>query len=232
MLASSAQRILAGLGEDAVVLDVGGWNRPFGRADWVIDLMPHSTRGESHGWDSEDRFTEGTWVERDICAREPWPFADQQFDFAVCSQTLEDIRDPVWVCEELSRVAKAGYIEVPSRLEEQTWGINGEWVGWSHHHWLVDLAENEAHFTLKPHFLHARPDLQLPLETLQGFAPEGRTATLFWRQELRAEDRIHYSAQELESYLRAALDEAGLKARSPRNGRGLFARVRTALGGS
>jgi hypothetical protein len=24
-----------------VVLDVGGWGRPFKRADWVLDLMPY-----------------------------------------------------------------------------------------------------------------------------------------------------------------------------------------------
>ena len=54
---------------------------------------------------------------------------DGFFDFAICSHTLEDVCDPVWVCEELARVAKAGYIEVPSRLEEQAWSFQGPWVG-------------------------------------------------------------------------------------------------------
>ena len=82
-----------------------------------------------------------TWVTRDICAREPWPFEDGAFDFVVCSHTLEDLRDPVWVCGELQRVARAGYIEVPSRLEEQSWNVQGPWVGWGHHHWLIDVGE-------------------------------------------------------------------------------------------
>ena len=52
---------------------------------------------------------------------EPWPFADDFFDFAVCTFTLEDVRDPIRVCEEMSRVAKAGYVEVPSLLDELSW---------------------------------------------------------------------------------------------------------------
>ena len=57
----------------------------------------------------------------------------------ICSHTLEDVRDPIWVCSEIQRVAKAGYIEVPSRLEEQSYGFQGPWVGWGHHHWLIEV---------------------------------------------------------------------------------------------
>src|SRR5215212_2730078 len=118
------------LDAEAVVLDVGGWASPLARADWVIDLMPHETRGLYGESDpARERFSGERWVERDICARDPWPFADGQFDFAVCSHTLEDVRDPVWVCSELARVARAGYVEVPSRLEEQAFGVHGPWVG-------------------------------------------------------------------------------------------------------
>src|SRR5882672_6252258 len=143
MLAASREEILSRLTDSDLVLDVGGWGKPFARADWVIDLMPHETRGiygETPDRDAE-RFSAATWVERDICDREPWPFTDRQFEFAICSQTLEDVRDPVWVCSELNRVAKAGYIEVPSRLEEQSWGCAGEFVGWDHHRWLIDVAD-------------------------------------------------------------------------------------------
>jgi hypothetical protein len=213
VLEESARKIAAELPDDALVLDVGGWHSPFGRADWVLDLMPYVTRGGEAAGHGAERFDATTWVERDVCAREPWPFRDGQFAFAVCSHTLEDVRDPVWVCSELDRVASAGYLEVPSRLEEQTWGVNGEWVGWSHHHWLVDLAENEARFTLKPHFLHARPDLQLSLDRLQELDSRHRVSTLFWEGTLKATESIHYRAEDLEDYLRGPLEAAGLPSR-------------------
>src|SRR5438270_13621188 len=99
MLAASASRLLASLPGDAVVLDVGGWADPFERADWVLDVMPYQTRGlyQREGWAPErerprERFTAETWIQRDVCAREPFPFADDEIDFAVCSHTLEDIR--------------------------------------------------------------------------------------------------------------------------------------------
>src|SRR5438034_907021 len=163
MLPASARRISQRVGEDAQVLDVGGWANPFPRADWVIDLMPYETRGlYGAAPPGPERFDEGTWMRRDICDREPWPFEDDRFDFAICSQTLEDVRDPIWVCSELTRVARAGYAEVPSRLEEQCRGVNGPWVGWSHHHWLVDEVDGGLEFVLKPHMLHARDDLSFP----------------------------------------------------------------------
>ena len=139
------------------------WAKPLNRADWVIDVMPYETRGllGSDG-DGPERFSADTWVQHDICDREPWPFADDQFDFVVCSHVLEDIRDPLWVCCGASRVAKAGYIEVPSRLEEQSRGVQGDWVGWGHHHWLIELEGDRFDFLFKPHIIHSREEFWFP----------------------------------------------------------------------
>ena len=116
MITKSLETLERTLPDDALVLDVGGYIRPYARADWVIDIMPYDGRGP-HGRDGTgpERFMADTWVQRDICAPDPWPFEDKQFDFVTCSQTLEDIRDPVGVCAELNRVAKAGYVELPCR---------------------------------------------------------------------------------------------------------------------
>src|SRR6266480_180751 len=155
MRAASVERLMAELSDDDLVLDVGGWIQPFTRADWVIDLMPYETRGRfgAQGGDAE-RFGPDSWIERDICDHEPWPFEDNQFDFVTCAHTLEDVRDPVWVCHELNRVARAGYIEVPSRLEEHTYGFQGPWVGWGHHRWLIDIGDNRIEFVMKHHVIH------------------------------------------------------------------------------
>src|SRR3954447_1905298 len=163
MLEASRKRLLEILPSDALVLDIGGWADPFERADWVIDLMPYDSRGlyERRGWiepreRAPERFDATTWIQRDVCAREPYPFEDESVDFVVCTQTLEDLRDPVWVCAEMERVGKAGYIEVPSRLEEQSWGVEGPWVGWAHHRWLVDASDGGLEFAMKPHDIHSR----------------------------------------------------------------------------
>ncbi len=47
MLDAARDLLLERLGEDVLVLvlDVDAWASPFWRADWVLDLMPHATRG-------------------------------------------------------------------------------------------------------------------------------------------------------------------------------------------
>jgi hypothetical protein len=208
MLADSRRQILSMLDEDALVLDVGGWASPLARADWVIDLMPYETRGLYGERDPDpERFTPESWVQLDVCDRAPWPFGDAQFDFAVCSHTLEDVRDPVWVCAELARVAKAGYVEVPSRLEEQSLGVHGRgWAGWSHHHWLIDVGADDLRFVFKPHMLHANPRFHFPEPFGALLTAEERVQTLFWDGDLWATETIFTDAEGLDGYLESFVD--------------------------
>ena len=139
-----------------LVLDLGGWHKPFNRADYVIDLMPYGTRNRKQCYYPEiaERFSEKTWLQIDLCARKKWPFKKKQFDFVFCSHTLEDLRDPIWVCSEMVRVGRAGYIECPSREVDSIKGLIDEaFVGFPHHRWLVELQGNELVFTAKNQFL-------------------------------------------------------------------------------
>jgi hypothetical protein len=205
MLDASARRILETLPDDAVVLDVGGAMKPFNRADWIMDALPYEQRGElgSTGGDSE-RFTENTWVVRDFCDREPWPFDDKQIDFAICSHTLEDVRDPVWMCSEFNRIAEAGYIEVPSRLEEQTYGFQGPWTGWSHHRWLIDVDQNEITFVHKSSVVE-RADSHFPPEFRDTLSSEERVQTFWWHGSFGYRERLFWDPIEFDAWLAAPL---------------------------
>lgn len=197
MLKAHRAGLLRHVPDDARVLDVGGWAAPLARADWVLDIAPYETRGWYGDDPDPERFTADTWVQRDICAREPWPFADNEFDFAVCSHTLEDIRDPIWVCEELSRVARAGYVEVPSRVHEQTWGFEGAWSGYSHHRWLceADRERSEMRFTFKYHLVHDET-WRLP-PRFAGLSPEQRVDWLWWEGSFTAREIVHLEPEVL-----------------------------------
>jgi hypothetical protein len=203
MLEDSARRILAQLGERDLVLDVGAWAQPFPRADWVLDLLPYETRG-IYGYDratADERFTAQTWAQRDICDREPWPWPDDHFDFAICSHTLEDVRDPVWVCAELSRVARAGYVEVPSRLEEQSLGVHGPWAGWSHHHWLCDVVEGRLEIVFKPPMVSARESDHFPVGFAETLTPEERVHRIWWEDRIPCVERVFVDSRPLDAYL-------------------------------
>jgi len=202
VLESASRRITTELDEHALVLDVGGWAKPFPRADWVADLMPYDTRG-LYGYErgaQEERFDAERWVRFDICGADPWPFADGQFDFAVCAHTLEDVRDPIRVCGEMQRVARAGYIECPSRLEEQSWGVHGPWVGWSHHRWLVDERDGVLRFAHKPGCLHHQD--HFPPTFPATLTREQRCVSLWWEGAFETEELLFFDAETMEAYLR------------------------------
>jgi len=209
MLPGATSRFLAELDEDALVLDVGGWAAPLHRADWVIDFQPYATRGYMGGYGpGPERFGPDTWVVRDICAREPWPFADDQFDFAVCVTTLEDVRDPIWVCSELSRVAKAGYVEVPTVEAELIYNVegDGQHLGHEHHRWFVEIKGSELEFLHKPHNIHHDWTLRVVPRWRARMAVEDHLQGLFWEGEVRARERIlvhGYPLDELRERIRA-----------------------------
>lgn len=231
VLESSLNALMSRLNDSHQVLDVGGWIKPLTRADYVIDVMPYNTRAQ-HGCDGigKERFTEQTWVQRDICAREPWPFADKQFDYAVCSHTLEDVRDPIWVCSELNRVAKGGYIEVPSRLDEQTMGVQGgPWVGWGHHHWFIDIVDGQIDFVFKTHVVN-RDGNYFPPDFIECLTPEDRVNRLWWEEAFTCEERLLFEPGEVDSYLSQFVERESQRLHySPREGPGFFRRAATRL---
>ena len=182
---------IARLPEEGLLLDVGGWAAPLARADWVIDLLPYATRG-LYGEAGGERFSGDTWVDHDICT--PWPFDDGQFDFAVCSHTLEDVRDPVFACAELQRVAKAGYVEVPSRVEEHMRDVHGPWPGWAHHRWVcdVDPYAPAIDFVFKSHAIPSIPHRDLP--------DERRVQWFWWEGSFAYRERILHGIDEHDAW--------------------------------
>lgn len=202
-------KVLARIRPDDLVLDVGGWACPFNRANWIIDVEPYDTRGfyasvglpRSQGGKNE-YFNRETWVTRDLCAKEPWPFVDKQFDFSICSHTLEDLRDPLYVCSEIIRVSKAGYIEVPSRLWESCRGIEHPSIaGLSHHRWLVELENNHLKFTQKYHLIHAEFDFSLPSSYGRSLSIEQSIVRFYWSDKFTTSETIIHGADKIHAFL-------------------------------
>lgn len=178
-----------------VVLDIGGWAQPFNRANYVIDVFPYETRGwyrklgrPAYTGPEKEHFSESTWIQRDICDRQPFPFADKSIDYVICSHVLEDIRDPLWVCSEMIRVAKAGYIEVPSRKSESIFCSSSQIAGASHHRWLVFLDQEKLVFEMKWHSIH-RKKLHFPEHINAVLKPEDHVTWLFWENSFAFQER-------------------------------------------
>ncbi len=196
MLEKNCKKILKLISPTDKVLDIGGWSIPFNRANYVIDLMPYATRG-IHGFQGprKEYFSKSTWILQDISSRKLLPFKNKEIDFVICSHTLEDIKDPIFVCSEIMRVGKRGYIEFPSRTVETIMGMEGEhFAGYSHHRWLIDIVDDMIIFRFKNHFIHHSWKYHLPKSYLKKLKPEDHVSYLFWENNFKYEEVITNSS--------------------------------------
>ena len=99
------------VGSGALVLDVGSGHTPYPRADVLLDRPG----GDVH------RMGQILVVDRPMVFGDAMkmPFKDKAFDFVIASHILEHMKDPAHFLKELSRVAKAGYIETPNAIGEE-----------------------------------------------------------------------------------------------------------------
>jgi hypothetical protein len=205
----NARRLLEAIPVEAKVVDVGGGAAPFPRADYVIDAMPYEKLGAGSDGNIhqklgiEPRYSGDRWIQTDLCDRRPWPIADKAFDFSICSHLLEDIRDPIWVCSELRRISKAGYIESPSRVVEQAKGVeNPRHAGYYHHRWLIKRNQKGLEFRHKPHVLHSvKEAIVTHLSPGQRINPQHAIVTLDWSDDFEAAEILEFDEAKVISEL-------------------------------
>jgi Methyltransferase domain len=118
---------------DGLVVEVGGGQRAHPRADVVIDkyVVDDFEREAGLGLDLSRPLV--------VADGERLPLRDGAAAFVIALHVLEHAPDPAAFAAELSRVAPAGFVQVPSRLAELTYG-------WPFHPWLIDLVDGELVF--------------------------------------------------------------------------------------
>ena len=132
------RRIAIPVDRASLVLDVGSGDKPHWRADVLLDRFP----GDEHG--GQRSGASGARVDRPLFDADAadMPFADKVFDYVICSHVLEHVEHPDAVIAELTRVAKAGYIEVPEAASAKI-------VDFPSHLWWVTSEEGILVFTAK-----------------------------------------------------------------------------------
>jgi hypothetical protein len=120
------------------VLDVGGargWATRY--ADAILDIREPKCKPRL--------FSQGH-----ACMPDPWDaiIADTiengSYDFAICTDTLEDLACPQYVCMMMSHVADRGYIAVPSKYLELGWlRASKDWRGFLHHRWVFSIDDEK-----------------------------------------------------------------------------------------
>jgi len=110
-----------------LIVDVGAGYDPFSLSTEVVDIRR---------WDTFDNRT----VHLVDLEADSLPYTYKQVDFLYSRHTLEDLHNPLHLCREMNRVARAGYIEVPSPASEFCRGVDGgkpHFRGYIHHRYFI-----------------------------------------------------------------------------------------------
>lgn len=208
LLVSNLPKILEMTRSLPRVVDIGGVFGPLNSATHIIDVLPYATMKGPLSPNEPVRYSEDRFSQFDIC-KKPWPFPDKFFDFAFTSNTIEDVRDPIGACEEMMRVAKAGYIEVPSRVREVFHHKRGYLlrrifgrplrVGFGHHRWLTDQTEHGLIFTMKHAAAYQRSSIITRSDIGRDLTPDETAIGLFWSGSFDVSERLLIMPGEIES---------------------------------
>ena len=118
------------------VMEVGGGQAPHPRSDVVVEkyVVDDFERPGGAPLDLSKPLI--------VADGQHLPFADGSFAYSIASHVLEHATDPVGFARELSRVSSAGFVQVPSRQSELTFG-------WPFHPWLIDRVGEGLRFEAK-----------------------------------------------------------------------------------
>jgi ubiquinone/menaquinone biosynthesis C-methylase UbiE len=109
------------------------------------------------------------------------PFKDKEFDFVIASHVAEHVEDISYFLNELSRVGKKGYIEVPTRLEDNLVFENKKAHIW---HLVFDDVNNQINISKKQQYFE--PVLTVgTIKKLNEYFRESLVIELSWEDSIK-----------------------------------------------
>ena len=110
------------------------------------------------------------------------PFEDNHFDFVIASHVLEHVEDYKFFINELERVSNKGYIELPTKLEDNLVFENKK-----AHIWQMDFDDDNSKLLISKKLQFIEPILTVSM--LQQFRKNFKSSLIL---ELYWENKIDY----------------------------------------
>ena len=108
------------------------------------------------------------------------PFKDKEFDFVIASHVAEHVEDISFFLNELSRVGRKGYIEVPTKLEDNLVFENKKAHIW---HLLFDDVNNQLNISKKIQYIE--PVLTVStMKKFNNYFRESLVIELYWEDSI------------------------------------------------
>ena len=111
------------------------------------------------------------------------PFKDKEFDFVIASHVMEHVENLQFFISELERVSKRGYIEVPTKLEDNLVFENKK-----DHLWHMDFDDDNLSLIISKKKQYFEPILTVSsIKDLNKYFKSSLVIQLYW------ENKIDYS---------------------------------------
>jgi len=140
------------------VIDIGGsadytsWSYPI--IDYIVDINP-PTKTDTH----IQFFQINVNFESEWEKLHEFVQTHGKFDFCIASHIIEDISLPEVLINNIGRIAKQGFIAVPSKYNELAkHGLN-KYIGSIHHRWIYTLKNSKLFTYPKVNFIDTDEDL-------------------------------------------------------------------------
>ena len=108
------------------------------------------------------------------------PFEDNHFDFIIASHVLEHVEDYKFFISELERVSSKGYIELPTKLEDNLVFENKK-----AHLWQMDFDDDNSKLLISKKLQYMEPILTVSM--LQQFRKNFKSSLileLYWEKKI------------------------------------------------
>ena len=151
---------------DWKVLDIGCGYGASKYATTICDIL-----------DLSDHYKDKTFIKIN---EKKLPFKDKEFDFIIASHVVEHVEDISYFLNELARVGKKGYIEVPTKLEDNLVFENKKAHIW---HLVFDDVHNKLNISKKIQYIEP----VLTVSTIKKFNDHFRESLvieLYWEESI------------------------------------------------
>ena len=108
------------------------------------------------------------------------PFKDKEFDFVIASHVLEHVRDFKTFISEIERISNQGYIEVPTKLED-----NLVFENKTDHIWHMDFDDVNQNLEISPRCQILEPVLTVSsIKKFNEYFKKSFILELYWNDEI------------------------------------------------
>ena len=128
------------------------------------------------------------------------PFKNKEFDYVILSHVLEHVPNLLEFTSELQRISKAGYIELPTKLNDNlVFGCDEEDVG---HKWWFEFDDinNQLLYTEKIDALEKFITVG-QIWKFQNFFEDSLLLQIYWKDEIKLSRRESFKVEKKINFL-------------------------------